>query len=125
MRRKHMGGLITLPPFRKPVGSLGLKRVDRFAQEQSVGFVKTRQNLLGFNHYCKNCIGSTTGPDPHPKPSDLFRSDQPRMLDRSGNESRKQRMRIKRFRLQFRVELNANKPWVIRAFDNFRQQPVR
>lgn len=59
MRRKHMGGLITLPPFRKPVGSLGLKRVDRFAQEQSVGLVKIRQNLFHSRQYCKNCIGST------------------------------------------------------------------
>ena len=47
------------------------------------------------------------------------------MLQCRFDEARKQRMRVERARLQFRVVLDAYEPRMIRIFDRFRQDAVR
>ena len=62
------------------------------------------------------------GSSKSPKPSQT--SDKTALLDRGVNKARKQWMWREGTRLQFRVELNADKPWMIGQFYNFRQRAV-
>src|SRR3546814_10424523 len=50
--------------------------------------------------------------------------DQPALLHRRFDETREQRMRIERLRLEFRMELHPDKPWMVRALNDFRQHAV-
>ena len=47
-----------------------------------------------------------------------------RLLQRSRNESGKQRVRIERAALQFRMKLYADEPGMLRPFNDFRQQAI-
>src|SRR3546814_900442 len=50
--------------------------------------------------------------------------DQPALLHRRFDETSEQRMRIERLRLEFRMELHPDKPWMVRALNDFRQHAV-
>src|SRR5215467_13511323 len=54
-----------------------------------------------------------------------FALHQPALFHRRGDEARKQGMRLEGPRLQFRVELHADKPGVVGQLDDLRQQAVR
>src|SRR5262249_57113215 len=52
-------------------------------------------------------------------------SHQARLVERSAHKRSEQRVRLKRFRLQFGMELHADEPGMVGEFDNFRQHAVR
>jgi hypothetical protein len=49
---------------------------------------------------------------------------QPRLVERGLDERAEQRVRLERAGFEFRVELHADKPRVLRDFDDLRQQAV-
>src|SRR5579859_994 len=51
--------------------------------------------------------------------------DEPRLLECCANERREQRMRLERLRLQFRMELHADEPGMVRELDDLGQHAVR
>ena len=54
-----------------------------------------------------------------------FRLNQAGLFQRGTDKPGEERMGIEGARFQFRVELDADKPWMIRTFDNFRKQAIR
>src|SRR5262245_14100354 len=51
-------------------------------------------------------------------------SHQAALRDRGSDEAGEERVRFERARLEFRVELHADEPWMIAAFANLRQNAV-